>query len=103
MATYANWVAKTASLFVEEYDLERGQRIRLDLPVHWLGPVLLGAAWSVGLVVTQDDDADLVVCGPDTVAAWGTQRVVRGGGMYTMGNAKQGAEARPVRKKQHTL
>jgi len=70
VTTYANWVAKTASLLTEEYDLERGQRIRLDLPVHWLGPVLLGAAWSVGLVVTEDDDADLVVCGPDTVAAW---------------------------------
>jgi len=70
VTTYANWVAKTASLLTEEYDLERGQRVRLDLPVHWLGPVLLGAAWSVGLVVTEDDDADLVVCGPDTVARW---------------------------------
>ncbi len=70
VTTYANWVAKTASLLTEEYDLERGQQVRLDLPVHWLGPVLLGAAWSVGLVVTEDDDADLVVCGPDTVARW---------------------------------
>lgn len=70
VTTYANWVAKTASLLTEEYDLERGQRVRLDLPVHWLGPVLLGAAWSVGLVVTEDDDADLVVCGPDSVARW---------------------------------
>jgi len=70
VTTYANWVAKTASLLTEEYDLERGQRVRLDLPVHWLGPVLLGAAWSVGLIVTEDDDVDLVVCGPDTVARW---------------------------------
>ncbi len=70
VTTYANWVAKTASLLTEEYDLERGQRVRLDLPVHWLGPVLLGAAWSVGLVVTEDDDSDLVVCGPDTLASW---------------------------------
>jgi len=70
VTTYANWVAKTASLLTEEYDLDRGQRVRLDLPVHWLGPVLLGAAWSVGLVVTESDDVDLVVCGPDTVADW---------------------------------
>lgn len=70
VTTYANWVAKTASLLTEEYDLERGQRVRLDLPVHWLGPVLLGAAWSVGLVVTEEDDADLVVCGPDAVSTW---------------------------------
>ena len=46
VATYANWVAKTASLLVEELDLTRGDRIRLDLPTHWLGPVFLGAAWT---------------------------------------------------------
>ena len=70
VATYANWVAKTASLLVEELDLERGQGCRLDLPVHWLGPVLLGAAWSVGLVVTEEDDAELVVCGPGSLETW---------------------------------
>ena len=37
MATYANWVAKTSSLLVEELDLERGDRLRVDLPTHWLG------------------------------------------------------------------
>lgn len=70
VATYANWVAKTSSLFVEEFDLERGQRLRIDLPTHWLGPVFLGAAWTVGLVVTESDDADAVVCGPATLEAW---------------------------------
>ncbi len=70
VATYANWVAKTASLLVEELELERGDRCRLDLPTHWLGPVLLGAAWTVGLVVTEDEDAELVVCGPRTLAHW---------------------------------
>lgn len=70
VTTYANWVAKTASLLQEEYDLERGQRIRVDLPVHWLGPVALGAAWSLGLVVTEDDDPDAVVCGPAGLVTW---------------------------------
>jgi uncharacterized protein (TIGR03089 family) len=70
LTTYANWVAKTASLFVEEYDLARGQTIRIDLPTHWLGPVFLGAAWTVGLVVTEDDAADAHVCGPDGVDRW---------------------------------
>src|SRR5688572_12431726 len=56
VTTYANWVAKAASLLVEEGDLERGMRLRIDLPTHWLGPVFLGAAWTVGLVVTSDDD-----------------------------------------------
>jgi uncharacterized protein (TIGR03089 family) len=77
VATYANWVAKTASLLADEYDLERGQSLRIDLPTHWLGPVFLGAAWSVGLAVTADDDgADACVCGPDSVARWAERDVV---------------------------
>jgi len=71
VATYANWVAKTAGLAQEELDVERGGLLLLDVPTHWLGAVWLGAAWSLGLAVTDDPgaahDADLVVCGPDGV------------------------------------
>jgi uncharacterized protein (TIGR03089 family) len=72
VTTYANWVAKTASLLSEEHDLERGQTLCVDLPAHWLGPVFLGAAWAVGLVVTspQDGTPDAVVCGPDGLDRW---------------------------------
>ncbi|WP_457207169.1 TIGR03089 family protein [Nocardioides sp. P5_C9_2] len=70
VTTYANWVAKAAGLLVEEGDLERGMRLRIDLPTHWLAPVFLGAAWTVGLVVTSAEDPDAVVCGPDTLGAW---------------------------------
>lgn len=70
VTTYANWVAKAASLLVEECDLERGMSIRLDLPTHWLGTVFLGAAWTVGLVVTDADEPDAVVCGPGTLPDW---------------------------------
>src|SRR3712207_3399479 len=70
VTTYANWVAKTASLLVEGHDLERGATLRLDLPSHWLGPVFLGAAWSAGLVVTLSGPGDAVVCGPETVREW---------------------------------
>lgn len=70
VTTYANWVAKTSSFLVEEMDLVRGDRLRIDLPAHWLGPVFLGAAWLAGLVTTEGDDADAVVCGPTTVQAW---------------------------------
>ena len=31
---------------------------------------MLGAAWSVGLVVTEDDEPDAVVCGPAALARW---------------------------------
>jgi len=69
--TYANWVAKTAGLAQDELDAERGALVLVDLPTHWLGVVWLGAAWTLGLTVTDDpslaDHADLVVCGPDGV------------------------------------
>ncbi len=73
VTTYANWVAKSASLLADEHGLERGQRLRVDLPTHWLGPVFLGAAWTIGLVVSDaehDRDTDAVVCGPDGVSRW---------------------------------
>lgn len=63
--TYANWVAKTSSLLVEELDIERGSRVLVDLPTHWLVPVFLGAVWNIGAEVTNErEGADLVVCGP---------------------------------------
>ncbi len=71
VTTYANWVAKTASLLQDELDLERGQLALVDLPTHWLGAVWAGAAWTLGLRLTDDadrtDECDLVVCGPDGV------------------------------------
>jgi uncharacterized protein (TIGR03089 family) len=70
VATYANWVAKTSSLMVEELDLERGGQLLVDLPAHWLTPVFLGAAWTVGLAVVRDGAADAVVCGPDGLAEY---------------------------------
>jgi uncharacterized protein (TIGR03089 family) len=67
VATYANWVAKTASLLQDELGVVHGDRLLVDLPTHWLGPVWLGAAWSLGLVVVPPGGpgpADAVVCGP---------------------------------------
>lgn len=70
VTTYANWVAKAAGLLTEVADVERGMTLRIDLPPHWLSPVFLGAAWSVGLQVTAADSPDAVVCGPDTLDTW---------------------------------
>ena len=73
VTTYANWVAKTASLLVEEHGLDAGDRVRVDLPPHWLTPVFWGAAWSAGLVVTdtaEPDRLDAVVCGPGALGTW---------------------------------
>ena len=71
VATYANWVAKTAGLVQDELEVERGGLAVVDLPAHWLAAVWLGAAWTVGLTVSDDlslaGEADLLVCGPDAV------------------------------------
>ena len=73
VTTYANWVAKASGLLTDVADLERGMSLRIDLPPHWLSTVFLGAAWTVGLQVRSSGDADAVVCGPDTLAAWAPQ------------------------------
>jgi uncharacterized protein (TIGR03089 family) len=74
VTTYANWVAKAASLLADEHELERGQRIRLDLPTHWLGPVFLGAAWTLGMSIALDDEPgqgpDAVLTGPAGLERW---------------------------------
>ncbi|GAB3624091.1 TIGR03089 family protein [Mariniluteicoccus endophyticus] len=65
--TFANWVAKTGNLLVDDADLSPGDRVRLELlatrPGHWMTLVWVMAAWRAGVVVT-DGDADLVVTGP---------------------------------------
>ncbi|TQL67286.1 uncharacterized protein (TIGR03089 family) [Nocardioides albertanoniae] len=70
VTTYANWVAKASSLLVDEHGLELGDSIRIDLPTHWLATVFLGAAWNSGLVVTDAETPDAVVCGPETLDTW---------------------------------
>lgn len=70
VTTYANWVAKTSSLLVEEFDIERGSRVRVDLPIHWLTPVFLGALWNVGACLHNEGDhhdADLAITGPNRI------------------------------------
>jgi uncharacterized protein (TIGR03089 family) len=75
--TWANWVAKASSLLVDELGLERGDRLGVDLPPHWLGTVFVGAAWNAGLAVVPlpdaGEDVAAVVCGPDTVDAWASR------------------------------
>ncbi|MDX6252298.1 MAG: hypothetical protein QOF10_5658 [Kribbellaceae bacterium] len=62
--TTANWVAKTANLLVDEYDLETGETVAIGLPPHWLGVVWALSAWSVGAAVTTGEGT-LAVTGPD--------------------------------------
>ncbi|MER6217220.1 TIGR03089 family protein [Streptomyces sp. NPDC001674] len=70
VATFANWVAKTANLLQGDLGAEPGDRLALLLPAHWQSAVWLLACASVGVVVEVGGDpaaADLVVSGPDTL------------------------------------
>ncbi len=67
VATFTNWVAKTANLIVDGLGLGPGDVLRLDLPRHWQAPLWAVAAWSAGLTVDLSGDpaaAALAVCGP---------------------------------------
>ncbi|MQY16079.1 hypothetical protein SRB5_62710 [Streptomyces sp. RB5] len=72
VATFANWVAKTANLIQDELGAQPGDRLALLLPAHWQSAVWALAGWSTGLVVAPGGDpagADVVVAGPETLEA----------------------------------
>ena len=68
--TLANWVAKAANWLETEMGLAPGDVVRLDLPAdHWRTIYWSLAAWTRGLTVTADDDADACVSmTPDAAA-----------------------------------
>ncbi|AXK33898.1 TIGR03089 family protein [Streptomyces armeniacus] len=72
VATFANWVAKTANLLQDELGAEPGDRLALLLPAHWQTAVWLLACSATGVVADVAGDpagADLAVAGPDTLDA----------------------------------
>lgn len=48
LATIDNWIAKTANLLVEEFEVEPGDRVGLAAPLHWQSLAWLYACWAVG-------------------------------------------------------
>ncbi|WP_225840416.1 TIGR03089 family protein [Streptomyces sp. NK08204] len=72
VATFANWVAKTANLLQGDLSAGPGDRVALLLPAHWQTAVWLLACASVGAVADVAGDpavADVVVSGPDSLDA----------------------------------
>jgi uncharacterized protein (TIGR03089 family) len=71
--TLANWVAKTANLLQEEFDVGPGSTVAVSLPVHWQTAAVLLGVWSCGAAVLdtagEDDDrfadADVVLAAVD--------------------------------------
>lgn len=54
VATFANWVAKTANLLQDSLGAGPGTRVAVRLPAHWQSAVVLLACWSLGAVVTTE-------------------------------------------------
>ncbi|ATW48808.1 TIGR03089 family protein [Streptomyces xantholiticus] len=81
VATFANWVAKTANLLQGDLSAGPGDRLALLLPAHWQSAVWLLACSSVGVIADVGGDparADLVVAGPgqfDSGRACGGERI----------------------------
>ena len=75
VATFANWVAKSANLLCDDLDAQPGGTLAVALPVHWQAAVVLQSAWAVGLeVLTPAADgtppaADITVTSYDAVDA----------------------------------
>jgi uncharacterized protein (TIGR03089 family) len=50
VATFANWVAKTANLCRDDLGLDVGARVALALPLHWQAAVWCQTCWASGFV-----------------------------------------------------
>lgn len=65
-----NAAAKIANALRDEYELDPGDRLMLDLPLHWQRSAWCAGAWTAGCVVTdRAADAALVVTTVDRAAA----------------------------------
>jgi len=65
VATFANWVAKTANLLVHGLDRGPGDRATLLLPLHWQTAVVAMGCWSVGLSVRHQGAAEVAFAAAD--------------------------------------
>ncbi|MCW2580252.1 MAG: hypothetical protein JWR82_1853, partial [Blastococcus sp.] len=74
--TLANWVAKTANLLRNEFDVGPGSTVAVALPVHWQTAAVLLAVWTCGATVLDTaaedegrlDEADVVLAAQDRLA-----------------------------------
>jgi uncharacterized protein (TIGR03089 family) len=80
---FDNWVAKSANLLHEEFDLAPGSIVATDMPGHWKSAALALACWHLGAEVrcvapgTDPGDVDLfMTADPQTLAVNGTVEVI---------------------------
>ena len=60
-ATLHNWASKGANLLLDHCDAGLGAQVRLDMPAHWMAPVLSLAAWATGAAVAVEGECDVHV------------------------------------------
>ncbi|MEZ2121515.1 MULTISPECIES: TIGR03089 family protein [unclassified Corynebacterium] len=65
--TLDNWAAKVGNMLYEEFDLQPGSRIAVDLPAGWQAvAVVLGAlASGIGYTIGPDPSAEVLFTSPD--------------------------------------
>lgn len=68
VATFANWVAKTANLLVHGLDRGPGDRATLLLPLHWQTAVAAMGCWTAGLSVRHQGAAAVAFAAADRLA-----------------------------------
>lgn len=69
VATFGNWVAKTANLLHDDLAAGPGSTVSIDLPLHWQAAVWLQAAWTLGASVVPSSEADIAVISYDGEAS----------------------------------
>ncbi len=101
VATYANWVAKTANLLVDGLGAGPGDVVDVAaVPRHWQLAVWAGATWSAGSVLSVGEPAAdaavpaVSVVGPDVAA--GTAASAAGGGSLGASGEVVGLSLRPL-------
>jgi uncharacterized protein (TIGR03089 family) len=89
VATFDNWVAKTANLLRDGLDVQPGGRVGLLLPLHWQAAVWIVACWAAGAVVVPGStDTDVIVADASSL---GTAADVRGADVVGLSLAPLGA------------
>ena len=80
---FDNWVAKSANLLHEEFDLAPGSIVATDMPGHWKSAALALACWHLGAEVrcvapgTDPGDVDVfITADPQTLAVNGSVEVI---------------------------
>lgn len=80
---FDNWVAKSANLLHEEFDLVPGSVVATDMPGHWKSAALVLACWHLGAEVrcvapgTDPGDVDVfITADTQTLAVKGSVEVI---------------------------